>query len=55
MPRLAQKVPKYRRHKASGQAFVELNRRRHYLGPRGSRTSRDSYDRLIGEWLQTGR
>ncbi len=55
MPRLAQSVPKYRKHKASGQAFVELNGRRHYLGPHGSRTSRDEYDRLIGEWLQNGR
>ena len=55
MPRLAQSVPKYRKHKASGQAFVELNGQRHYLGPHGSRTSRDEYDRLIGEWLQNGR
>src|SRR4051812_31110634 len=55
MPRLAQSVPKYRKHKASGQAFVELNGRRHYLGPHGSKTSRDEYDRRIGEWLQNGR
>ena len=55
MPRLAQSVPKYRKHKASGQAFVELNGQRQYLGPHGSRTSRDEYDRLIGEWLQNGR
>ena len=55
MPRLSQSVPRYRKHKASGQAFVELSGRRHYLGPHGSRTSRDEYDRLIGEWLQNGR
>lgn len=55
MPHLAQSVPKYRKHKASGQAFVELNRQRHYLGPHGTRTSRDEYDRRIGEWLQSGR
>src|SRR5215204_161200 len=55
MPPLAQSVPKYRKHKASSQAFVELNGRRHYLGPHGSRTSRDEYDRLISEWLQNGR
>jgi integrase len=55
MPRLAQSVPKYRKHKASGQAFVELAGRRYYLGPHGSQTSREEYDRLIGEWLQNGR
>lgn len=33
MPRLTQAVPKYRKHKASGQAFVGINGRRHYLGP----------------------
>jgi hypothetical protein len=32
MPRLAGAVPKYRKHRASAQAFVELNGRRHYLG-----------------------
>jgi integrase len=55
MPRLSQSVPRYRKHKASGQAFVELNGRRYYLGPHGSKTSRDEYDRRIGEWLQSGR
>lgn len=55
MPRLAQSVPKYRKHKASGQAFVELNGHRQYLGPFGSKASRIEYDRLIGEWLQNGR
>jgi integrase len=33
MPRLTQTVPRYRKHRASGQAFVEINGRRHYLGP----------------------
>lgn len=55
MPRLAQSIPKYRKHKASGQAFVELNGQRHYLGPHGSRVSRVEYDRLTGEWLLNGR
>ena len=55
MPRLAQAVPRYRKHKATGQAFVELNSHRHYLGPHGSRVSRDLYDRMVGEWLQAGR
>jgi len=55
MPRLAQSVPKYRKHKASGQAFVELNGRRLYLGPHGTKVSRLEYDRLVSEWLQNGR
>jgi hypothetical protein len=28
--------PKYRKHKASGQAVVTLAGRDHYLGPRGT-------------------
>jgi hypothetical protein len=28
MPRLNQAAPKYRKHKAAGQAFVEINGRR---------------------------
>jgi integrase len=55
MPRLAQSVPKYRQHRASGQAFVELSGRRYYLGLHGSKASRIEYDRLIGQWLQNGR
>ena len=55
MPRLNQSVPKYRKHTASKQAFVELAGRRHYLGPHGTTASRLEYDRLIGEWLQNGR
>ncbi|HEX2476501.1 MAG TPA: site-specific integrase, partial [Lacipirellulaceae bacterium] len=55
MPRLVQSVPKYRKHKASGLAFVELSGRRHYLGPHGTRASKLEYDRRVGEWLQNGR
>ena len=55
MPRLLQSLPKYRKHKASGQAFVELNGRRYYLGPHGTKASKVEYDRLIAEWLQHGR
>ncbi len=55
MPRLSQSVPKYRKHKASGQAFIELNGRRHYLGPHGSKVSKLEFDRLITEWLSAGR
>ena len=49
------RIPKYRLHKPSGQAVVTLSGRDIYLGPHGSRTSRDIYDRAIAEWLANGR
>lgn len=55
MPRLTQAVPKYRRHRGSGQAIVTLAGRDHYLGKFGSKASRMLYDRLIAEYLATGR
>jgi hypothetical protein len=55
MPRLNGRIPKYRRHRASGQAIVTLNGRDHYLGPHGSETSKAEYDRLVTEWLAHGR
>src|SRR5690606_7061094 len=55
MPRLVSQTPKYRKHRASGQAVVELGGRVHYLGPYGSRVSRHEYDRLVMEWLANGR
>lgn len=48
-------IPKYRKHKPSGQAVVTLNGRDHYLGPHRSQTSIAEYDRLIAEWLAGGR
>ena len=51
MPKLLNKVPGYRHHKASGCAVVTLDGRTHYLGPWGSRESRVEYDRLVAEWL----
>ena len=48
-------LPKYRKHKASGQAIVSLSGVDHYLGPHGTKTSKLEYDRLIGEWLANGR
>ena len=50
-------IPKYRRQKAKpvDRAFVELNRRRHYLGMYGSPESRENYNRLIAEWLDRDR
>ncbi len=55
MPRLSRSVPRYRKHRPSGQAIVTLSGRDHYLGPHGTRVSRHAYDRLVGEWLENGR
>ena len=55
MPRLTSKPPKYRKHKATGQAVVTLNGKDFYLGPYGSKASRVEYDRITAEWLQNGR
>jgi integrase len=55
MPKLIHSVPKYRRHKQSGQAIVTVNGRDYLLGPYGSKTSRAKYDRLIAEWLARNR
>jgi hypothetical protein len=46
MPRLTHSVPKYRRHRASGQAVVTLADKDHYLGPHGTKASRLEYDRV---------
>ncbi len=55
MPWSNNHLPKYRKHRASGQAVVTLNGRDFYLGPHGTKASKNEYDRLIGEWLQNGR
>jgi len=55
MPRRTFSLPKYRKHKASGQAIVTLDGKDFYLGPHGTRASHLEYDRLVGEWQQNGR
>ena len=55
MPRLNSRLPRYCKHKASGQAVVTLNGKDHYLGPHGSKASKLEYDRLTSEWLAAGR
>ncbi len=55
MPRSANYVPKYCKHKGSGQAVVTIRGRDHYLGPYGTKGSHLEYDRLIMEWLAAGR
>ena len=41
--------PAYRRHKARNCAVVTIHGRNHYLGPYGSKESRERYARLIAE------
>jgi integrase len=55
MPRLVSALPKYRKHKASGQAVVTLAGVDYYLGPHGSKAAKRQYDRLVAEWLQHDR
>ena len=55
MPKLSKSLPKYRKHKRSGQAIVNLNGKDFYLGPHGTKASKLEYDRLIGEWLSNER
>jgi integrase len=42
-------VPKYRHRKGSGQAFVQVNGRRHYLGKWDSPTSKERYAAFVAE------
>ncbi len=55
MPRLIHSVPKYQKHRASGQAVVTLNGRDYYLGPHGTKASKLEYDRIVTEYLSSGR
>ena len=48
------RIPKYRLHKASGQALVQIGGLRTYLGKHGTQESRERYRRLIAEWLSNG-
>lgn len=55
MPKLTKATPKYRKHRATGQAVVTISGRDHYLGPHGTKASKREYDRLVAEWLSSGR
>ena len=55
MPRLVEATPKYRLHKASGQAIVSIQGHDFYLGPWNTKGSKVEYDRIICEWLAAGR
>ncbi len=49
------RVPGYCVHTARNQAYVRLNGEIIYLGAPGSPESREKYDRLIAEWMASGR
>ena len=49
------RVPSYRLHRPSGQAVVTLSGHDYYLGQHGSEESHQEYERLIAEWLASGR
>ncbi len=55
MPKLSHRLPKYRLHKASGQAIVTLNGFDHYLGTYNSRESKQAYQRKVSEWLASNK
>jgi hypothetical protein len=55
MPKLISALPKYRKHRASGQAIVTLSGTDYYLDPYGTKASKIEFDRLIAEWLSSGR
>jgi len=55
VPKLKDRIPKYRLHRRSGQAIVTLNQKDHYLGSYDSESSKLEYDRLIAEWLAHSR
>src|SRR5690606_36591736 len=57
MPRLTYSVPKIGKKTVSGTcyAIVRIGGRVHYCGRWGTKASRVEYDRLIGEWIQSGR
>ncbi len=50
MPKLTIQVPKYRLHRASGQAVVTINGRDVYLGKYGTPESVERYHRATAEW-----
>src|SRR5262249_23440196 len=55
MPARHLRVPSYRLHKPTGLAVVSIGGRDVYLGKHESSESRAEYDRIIAEWLATGR
>jgi integrase len=52
---MSSRIPKYRLHKGTGQALVQINGERIYLGKHGTPESKEKYRRVIAEWLQAGK
>ena len=52
---MARRIPKYRLHKGSGQALVQIDGRRIYLGKYDSPESHQKYERIVSEWLAAAR
>lgn len=48
-------MPKYRRHKGSGQAFVQVNGRCCYLGKWNSPRSKERYAAFVAQLAVTGK
>lgn len=55
MPKLLNSVPKYCRHKRSGDAIVHIGGKAIHLGTYGTKGSRARYDAVIAEWLNNQR
>jgi hypothetical protein len=49
------RLPKFRCHKATGQGYVELNKRRIYLGRFDDPATAEKYHRTVAEWLSNDR
>ena len=50
-----QSIPSYCLHKATRQAYVKLNGKRHYLGEYGTLKSKQKYHELVYQWDFNGR
>ncbi len=52
---MSKRTPSLCRHKATGQAVVRIDGRDFYCGAYGTPEAQAEYDRLIAEWLSSGR
>jgi hypothetical protein len=55
MPRHPETIPSLKRHKGSGQAYVNANRRRIYLGEHGAPDTEQRYAAWLAEYLAAGK
>ena len=52
---MSTRLPKYRLHKGSGQAVVQIDGQRIYFGVHGTKESKEKYRRHVAEWLAVER